>query len=196
MILAFSAVALLLTLTPGADTALVLRTAVTAGRRAGILCTLGICLGTMTWAAASALGVAALVDASPLAYDLLRYGGAAYLLWLGWQALVGRRDAADQEGLSRQGFRTGLLTNLLNPKIGVFYATLLPQFVGPADPVLATSLLLAGIHATMGLVWLSLLSAVADRAAALLRGDTWRRRLERATGVALVGFGTKLLLIR
>jgi threonine/homoserine/homoserine lactone efflux protein len=196
MILAFSVVALLLTLTPGADTALVLRVSVQSGWRSGVLCTLGICLGTMTWAACSALGISALVAASPLAYDVLRYGGAAYLIVLGVRALRARPTADDPDRPSRKAFRSGLATNLLNPKIGVFYATLLPQFLGPGDPVLATSLLLAGIHATMGLVWLSALAAAADRAAAVLRRDVWRRRAERLTGLALLGFGTKVLLAR
>lgn len=194
MILAFTAVALLLTLTPGADTALVLRASVQSGRRAGILCTLGICLGTLTWATGSALGLSALVAASPVAYDLLRYGGAAYLIYLGFRALRARPSPAALKSLSRKAFRNGLVTNLLNPKIGVFYATLLPQFLGPDDPVLATSLLLAGIHATMGLAWLTLLAVAADRAAAVLRRDVWRRRTERATGAALLGFGTKVLV--
>jgi threonine/homoserine/homoserine lactone efflux protein len=188
MILTFTLVALVLTVTPGADTALVLRSSVAGGRQAGVRCTLGICLGTMTWAAASALGVAALVEQSRLAYDLLRYAGAGYLVWLGVQALRSRPTGAAGAPPLRP-FRSGLLTNLLNPKIGVFYATLLPQFLRPGDPVLATSLLLAGIHALLGLVWLSLLATAAGRAAALLSRDRWRQRLERVTGVALLGFG-------
>jgi threonine/homoserine/homoserine lactone efflux protein len=195
MILAFTAVALLLTLTPGADTALVLRTSVAAGRRAGVRCTLGICLGTMTWAAASALGVAALVERSPLAFDVLRYAGAAYLIWLGLHALRARPSGTGGAAPPRP-FRTGLLTNLLNPKIGVFYATLLPAFLRPGDPVLAMSLLLAGIHAVLGLAWLSVVATAADRAAALLSRETWRRRLERLTGIALLGFGAKVLVTR
>ena len=195
MIWGFTLVALLLTLTPGADTALVLRSAVSEGRRAGVRCTLGICLGTLTWAAASALGVAALVDRSPLAYDVLRYGGAAYLLWLGLSALRGRSGAHAGSAPLRP-FRTGLVTNLLNPKIGVFYATLLPAFLRPGDPVLAMSLLLAGIHAVLGFVWLTLLATAADRMSALLAGQTWRRRVERLTGVALLGFGAKVVVTR
>jgi threonine/homoserine/homoserine lactone efflux protein len=191
VILTFTVVALVLTLTPGADTALVLRTAVAGGWAAGTRCTLGICTGTMTWAAASALGVSALVSASPVAYDVLRYAGAAYLLWLGLSALRSAGQAAAE--VPRRAFRDGLVTNLLNPKIGVFYATLLPQFLRPDDPVLATSLLLAGIHATLGLLWLGLLSFVAERAATTLRRDSVRRALQRVTGTVLVGFGVKVL---
>lgn len=194
MILAFTLVALVLTLTPGADTALVLRTAVAGGWAAGARCTLGICTGTMTWAAASALGVSALVSASPLAYDVLRYAGAVYLLWLGISALRSVGQPVAQ--VPRRAFRDGLVTNLLNPKIGVFYATLLPQFLGPDDPVLATSLLLAGIHAGLGLVWLGLLSVLAERAATTLRRDVVRQRMQRVTGGVLLGFGMKVLFDR
>ena len=189
MILPWTLVALLLTLTPGADTALVLRTAVGAGPRPAVRCTLGICTGTMTWAALSAVGVSALVSASHLAYDVLRYGGAAYLLWLGISALRSHAGADGGAG----SFRTGLVTNLLNPKIGVFYATVLPTFLRPGQPVLATSLLLAGIHALLGLVWLSAVALLAGRLGDVLTRDAWRRRLQRVTGVVLVGFGVKVL---
>ena len=141
----------------------------------------------MTWAAASSLGISALVAASPLAFDVLRYGGAAYLVWLGVSAFRG--SAPSEVRPARRSFRDGLVTNLLNPKIGVFYATLLPQFTSS----FGTSLLLAGLHATMGLVWLSLVAAVADRAAATLARDAWRRGLERVTGAVLVGFGVRVL---
>lgn len=194
MILAFTLVALLLTLTPGADTALVLRTAAASNAAAGLRCTLGICTGTMTWAAASALGVSALVATSTLAYDVLRYGGAAYLIWLGLTSLRSARPTSADP--PRRAFRDGLVTNLLNPKIGVFYATLLPQFLGPEDPVLATSLLLAGIHATLGLLWLGLLSLAAERASTTLRREGVRRAMQRVTGVVLIGFGVKVLAAR
>lgn len=189
MILTWSLVALLLTLTPGADTALVLRTAMGAGARPAVRCTLGICTGTMTWATLSAVGVSALVSASYVAYDLLRYGGAAYLLWLGISAFRSHAGADGRAG----SFRTGLVTNLLNPKIGVFYATVLPTFLRPGESVLGMSLLLAGIHAVMGLLWLSAVALLAGRLGAVLSRDVWRRRLQRVTGVVLVGFGVKVL---
>jgi threonine/homoserine/homoserine lactone efflux protein len=192
VILAWCVVALLLTLTPGADTALVLRTTVRSGPRAAVRCTLGICTGTMTWATLSAVGVAALVAASPVAFDVLRYAGAGYLLWLGLHGLRAR-PAAVVTDVPGRAFRDGLVTNLLNPKIGVFYATLRPQFIRPGQSVLGRSLLLAGIHALMGLLWLSLVALAASRMAAVLRRETWRRRMERVTGVVLLGFGVKLL---
>jgi threonine/homoserine/homoserine lactone efflux protein len=192
VIVAWCLVALLLTITPGADTALVLRTTLRTGPRAAVRCTAGICTGTMTWATLSALGVSALVAASPLAFDVLRYGGAGYLLWLGARALRAR-PAAEAGGVPDRAFRDGLVTNLLNPKIGVFYATLLPTFVRPGQSVLGMSLLLAGIHALMGLVWLTGVAFTAARASALLRREAWRRRMERVTGVVLVAFGVRVL---
>jgi len=191
MILAWSVVALLLTLTPGADTALVLRTAVASGPRSAVRCTLGVCTGTMTWAALSALGVSALVAASHLAYDLLRYGGAAYLLWLGVSAL--RASGSAHAEVSRRAYRDGLVTNLLNPKIGVFYATVLPTFIRPGQSVLGMSLLLAGIHAVMGLAWLSGVALAAGRLGGVLSRDAWRRRMQRVTGVVLIAFGVRVL---
>jgi threonine/homoserine/homoserine lactone efflux protein len=191
VILAWCAVALLLTLTPGADTALVLRTTVSAGVRAAVRCTLGICTGTLTWAVISALGVSALVAASSVAYDVLRFGGGVYLLWLGISAF--RSSSAVTAEAPRRAYRDGLVTNLLNPKIGVFYATVLPTFIRPGQSVLAMSLLLAGIHAAMGLVWLTAVASAAGRLAGVLRRDAWRRRLQRVTGVVLVAFGVRVL---
>ncbi|MCU1602468.1 MAG: hypothetical protein JWO22_3177 [Frankiales bacterium] len=191
MILTWSLVALLLTLTPGADTALVLRTTMGSGVASAVRCTLGICTGTMTWAALSAVGVSALVAASSVAYDVLRYGGGLYLLWLGVSAF--RSPATSDASPPRRAYRDGLVTNLLNPKIGVFYATVLPTFIRPGQSVLGMSLLLAGIHALMGLVWLSVVAAAAGRLRGILSREVWRRRLQRVTGVVLVAFGVRVL---
>ncbi len=191
MILAWSLVALVLTLTPGADTALVLRTTLRSGPRAAVRCTLGICTGTMTWATLSAVGVSALVSASPVAYDVLRYGGGLYLLWLGVGAF--RSQHAVEAEVPRRAFRDGLVTNLLNPKIGVFYATVLPTFIAPGQSVLGTSLLLAGIHAAMGLLWLSVVAVAAGRLSDVLGREAWRRRTERVTGIVLLAFGVRVL---
>ncbi len=192
MIVAWCVVAILLTLTPGADTALVLRTTVSAGVPSAVRCTLGICTGTLIWAVVSALGVSALVAASSLAYDVLRFGGGMYLLWLGLNAF--RSRTASETAAPRRAYRDGLVTNLLNPKIGVFYATVLPTFIRPGQSVLGMSLLLAGIHAVMGLLWLSAVASAAGRLAGVLRRDAWRRRLERVTGVVLVAFGVRVLV--
>ena len=191
--LAFAAVAALLTITPGADTALVLRAAVGGGPRAAMVAGAGVCLGVLVWGAATAVGLAALVAASPTAYDLLRLGGAAYLLFLGirtWRTAGNKHDAPTRNGW----FRTGLLTNLLNPKVAVFYVSFLPQFIPHSAAVLPASLLLASIHAVEGLLWFGVLAAATDRLRHVLERQQVRRAVERFTATVLVGFGLRLAL--
>ena len=169
--LVFLSVIALLTISPGVDMAVVARSALTGGRGAAFATTLGVMAGLVVWAVASALGVAALLAASQVAYDTLRLAGAAYLVWLGVQSLLAARRGEHQPlavagSRSSSPFRQGLLTNLFNPKIAVFYSTFLPQFIAPGDPVLLMSLALAGVHILMGLVWLSAYAWALDRAAA------------------------------
>jgi threonine/homoserine/homoserine lactone efflux protein len=191
--LAFAAVAALLTVTPGADTALVLRAAIGGGPRAAMVAGAGVCLGVLVWGAATAVGLAALVAASPTAYDALRLAGAAYLLWLGIRTW---RDAGDRGDHAPSGpwFRTGLLTNLLNPKVAVFYVSFLPQFVPDGSPVLPASLLLACIHALEGLLWFALLAGATERLRHVLDTERVRRAVARVTATVLVGFGLRLAL--
>ncbi|WP_206185072.1 LysE family translocator [Thermoactinospora rubra] len=144
MILAFLAAAIILTITPGPDTALVMRTAVNgANRRLAVLTSLGIGAGLLVWGVLTAAGVSALVAASPVAYDVLRVAGAAWLVVMGVKALWPARrthDAPEETTTPRSARRavtTGLSTNLLNPKLLVFYLSLLPQFVPDGAPVFA-----------------------------------------------------------
>jgi len=197
--LAFAGVAALLTVTPGADMALVTRSALAGGRRAALATTLGISLGVLAWAAASALGVAAVLATSPTAFAVLQLGGAAYLVVLGLQTLWRTRQAAPDRGEDGDraerrttAFRQGLLTNVLNPKIAVFYGTLLPQFLSPGDPALAISLVLAGIHVAFGLAWLTTYAWLVTRAGDVLRRPRARRALDRLTGTVLVALGLRI----
>jgi threonine/homoserine/homoserine lactone efflux protein len=195
--LLFLGIVALLTITPGADMAMVARSVFTGGRRDAFATTLGISAGCLVWAFASAVGVAAVLAASRTAYDALRLVGAAYLIWLGLQSLLAaRRGSAEapEAGLARRGspFRQGLLTNLFNPKIAVFYSTFLPQFIGPGDPALVLSLALAGVHIALGIAWLSLYAWLLDRALATFRGSRLRRALDAVTGTVLVGLGLRL----
>ena len=199
--LVFLSVIALLTISPGVDMAVVARSALTGGRGAAFATTLGVMAGLVVWAVASALGVAALLAASQVAYDTLRLAGAAYLVWLGVQSLLAARRGEHQPlavagARSSSPFRQGLLTNLFNPKIAVFYSTFLPQFIAPGDPVLLMSLALAGVHILMGLVWLSLYAWALDRAAARFRGSRVRRTLDAVTGTVLVGLGLRLAVER
>jgi RhtB (resistance to homoserine/threonine) family protein len=197
--LVFVGVVALLTITPGADMAMVARSVFTGGRRDAFATTLGISAGCLVWAFASALGVAALLAASRTAYDALRLVGAAYLVWLGVQSLLAaRRGAGAPEPVANAGerraspFRQGLLTNLFNPKIAVFYSTFLPQFIAPGDPVVALSLALAGVHIALGVAWLSLYAWLLHRAVAAFKGSRLRRALDALTGTVLVGLGLRL----
>jgi threonine/homoserine/homoserine lactone efflux protein len=129
LLLAFAAAASLLTVTPGVDTAIVLRTATLEGRRQAVLAAAGICLGCLAWGVAVSLGLGALLQASELAYTVVKFAGAAYLIWLGSRLLFKPRASFDSgpdeapAAASGQAFWRGLLTNLLNPKVGVFYVS-------------------------------------------------------------------------
>ena len=192
----FAAVVALLTITPGLDTALILRTSLLSGRRPAWGVVLGIQLGTLSWGLLTAVGLSTLLAASQLAYDVLRWAGAAYLVWMGIRMLVTK--ASTQEGSPEtgfgSGFRRGLFTNLLNPKVGAFYVAMLPQFI-PADaPHAAMGLLLAGVHVAEGLVWSTVLVGFAALMSGALRTPAVRRLLDRVTGIVIVAFGIRLAM--
>lgn len=204
--LVFLGVITLLTITPGADTAMVSRSVFMGGRRAAFGTTLGIAAGCLTWAIASAAGVAAVLAASETAYDALRLLGAAYLVWLGVQSVRAARRGYGAEPIAagaaarargtglRTPFRQGLLTNLFNPKIALFYTTFLPQFIKPGDPVLVLSVAMAGVHILLGIVWLSTYAWLLDRAVKAFRGSRLRRALDALTGTVLVALGVRVAL--
>ncbi|MFI9030765.1 LysE family translocator [Streptomyces sp. NPDC053560] len=206
-LLGFTVVAALLTVSPGPDFAIVLRTALGSGRRAALCSALGIAAGCFVWGLAGAAGLTAMLSASRVAYDALRIAGAAYLMWLGLQALRSARRAArtpageGAEGPVEDGaaatapqtpwraFRTGLLTNVLNPKVGVVYMSLLPQFIPHGAPVVATTLMLVAVHAVLGVAWLGAVTLAVHRARAVFHRPRVRRRLEQLTGTVLFGLG-------
>ncbi|WP_198037012.1 LysE family translocator [Nocardia sp. BMG51109] len=199
-VVGFAVIALLGVMTPGLDTMLVLRNAVLGGRGRGIAALLGVTCGCLVWGTASVAGLTAMLTASHLAYQVVRILGAAYLLWLGgsalWKSLRRNRsgtreDAEVAASPSRwTAFRAGMLTNLLNLKVGVFYMSLLPQFLPAGAPVRGA--LLVAIHVACGLVWLGGLVWVAARARRLLTRDAVRRWLDRVTATVLIGLGVKL----
>lgn len=165
-LLAFVVAASLLTITPGLDTALVLRTAASESPRRAVLTSIGIAAGCLVWAALVAVGLGALLKMSQLAYTTLRWVGAAYLIWLGVKLLRSpRRDFIVEEadrsasGRPRASFARGALTNLLNPKVGIFYVSFLPQFVPHGARVAPYILLLGLVHASLGIVWFACLIA-------------------------------------
>ncbi|PKB14696.1 threonine/homoserine/homoserine lactone efflux protein [Novosphingobium kunmingense] len=201
LLAAFLFAATILTLTPGVDTAMVLRAATVEGRRPAMQAALGIALGCLIWGAAVAMGLGTLLRASELAYTIVKIAGAAYLVWLGIGLMLRprRKIAADDPQVKAgQGnaFCRGLLTNLLNPKIGVFYVTFLPQFVPPGAPVGAPIFLLASIHVVLGLVWFAVLIAATVPLGRALRRPSTVAMLDRLTGAVFVAFGAKLALSR
>jgi threonine/homoserine/homoserine lactone efflux protein len=192
-LLAFAAFAALITIIPGLDTMLVVRTAAVNGAGAGLAAGLGIGLGCLCWAVASGLGITALLTASHAAYEVLRWAGAGYLCYLGIQALR-RRPPASVPDVKPGAFRTGLVTNLLNPKIGVFYVSVLPQFIPDGVAPLPASVAMALVHDLEGMLWFALLVLVVGRAAALLARASVRRRLDQVAGLVFIGFGVRLAI--
>lgn len=198
LLLAFIVAATILTVTPGVDTAMVLRAATVDGRRAAVLAALGISLGCLVWGAAVALGLGALLQASELAYTIVKLVGAGYLIWLGARALLKpRRTLEPTAGAVRstnrlEAFWGGLATNLLNPKIGVFFVTFLPQFVPHGAGVAGYSFLLACIYVMLALVWFAILIAATVPLARLLRKPGAVTLMDRLTGGVFVAFGLKL----
>ena len=196
--LAFVLVAGLLTITPGVDMALVARNVLGGGRAAGIRTSVGICLGLLVWGAVSGLGVAAILASSASAYSALRWAGAAYLVFLGLQALWRSGRPGSYEPPSSAPYagagtiRQGLLTNLLNPKIAVFYTTVVAQLAAEEGGVLAWSLLLAGTHAALTIIWLTAYSSLLDRFSRALRRPSVRAWVERLTGAVLIAFGIRV----
>ena len=202
-LVAFTLAAGLLTITPGLDTALVLRTAAVEGPRRAMLAGIGICCGCLLWGLAASVGLGTVLAASRAAYKTLRFAGACYLIFLGAKLLLRRRQSASamDGGLSPAAcasrprwFLRGLLTNLLNPKVGVFYVTFLPQFVPAGVAVTSFSMLLAAIHATEGILWFALLTLATRPLSRWLCGPSVAPMLDRATGTVLVGFGVGLVL--
>lgn len=200
---AFSLAAGLLTLTPGLDTALVLRTAASEGSRRAGLAAAGVCLGTLGWGAIVALGLGALLVASRLAYDILKWAGAAYLVWLGLQLILKPRTSFDLGAAASGGPRSGLgwlwkgaLNNLLNPKAGVFYVSFLPQFIPQGAPAGPFAFLLACIHSMFGAVFFAVLIGATRPIARVLQRAAVVRWLDRLTGGVFLGFGLRLALDR
>lgn len=198
-LLAFAAVALLGVMTPGLDTMVVLRHALLGGRRVGAAVVLGISTGCVVWGAASTLGLTALLTASETAYRVVQLLGAGYLIWLGASALWRSRrgaaalaEPAEVPAGAGRGFRAGFVTNLLNPKVGVFYVSLLPQFL-PSGGGIGWGALLVAMHVTVGVLWLGGLVLLAARARRLLLRERVRRWLDRTTAGVLVGLGLAMV---
>jgi threonine/homoserine/homoserine lactone efflux protein len=199
-ITAFSIAALVVTVTPGADMALVARRAITEGWRRASITSAGILTGLLVHATASAIGISAILVRSATAFTTLKIVGACYLVVLGVMSFRSARRSTGEvlvvsperaRRSARTSFAQGFLNNVLNPKPALFYLAFLPQFIEPGDPVLALTAILVAIHVAMGVVWLPLWAWLVARASAVAR-PRWRATLERATGVVLIALGLRL----
>jgi RhtB (resistance to homoserine/threonine) family protein len=202
-LLVFIGVAAVVIVVPGPDTAVVTKNVLVHGHRAALGTSLGVGTGLSVWTLAAALGVASVVRASALAFTVLKLIGALYLVWLGVQAL---RAAGHTESGARfptankpemgalGGFRQGVLSDLANPKIGIFFTSLLPQFVDPGRSVLLPFLALGAVFVLMTVLWLFAYCLVAARAARTLQRPRVKAAMDRVTGVVLIALGLRLAI--
>jgi threonine/homoserine/homoserine lactone efflux protein len=203
-LLSFTLAAGLLTITPGLDTALVLRTAAVDGKKQAMLAGIGICSGCLFWSGAASFGLSALLAVPGFAYKVLRIVGAIYLGYLGITLFVRAfcstsSNSTAEPGLKEAGItdhsqwlKRGLLTNLLNPKVGVFYLSFLPQFIPMGIQVWSFSMLLALIHTTEGILWFLLVTNATELISSWLRQRRVVVALDSAMGAIFIAFGIKL----
>ncbi len=202
--LAFLGVALIVIISPGPDTALVIRNTLLGGRVGGVFAALGISVGSMIWALAASAGLVAILIAFEPVFLLIKYAGAAYLIYLGVLSLreafrPHRDDAGEAMNTprgarlgARASFRQGLLSNLGNPKVAIFFASLFPQFAPPGDGAFVALLLLGLAFSAIGFAWLTLYVLVVSRTGDFLRRSRVRRTLEGVTGTVLIALGLRI----
>ncbi|EGA70525.1 hypothetical protein VISI1226_00630 [Vibrio sinaloensis DSM 21326] len=200
---AFLVAITILTLTPGLDTALVIRNSSRGGFTDGATTSLGICLGLFVHAGFSALGISAILAQSAELFNAIKLIGAAYLIYLGLSSLkTVMASGGDGSGSAlselvssskKRSLREGFLSNVLNPKTAVFYLAFLPQFINPEGSVVLQSLLMASIHFLIAMVWQCGLAGALTRAKSLLQSARFMRWMEATTGLVLVGLGFKLI---
>lgn len=195
-LIAFAFAATLLTLTPGIDTALVLRTASIEGAGQAVKAALGINVGCLLWGAAVAFGLGAVVAVSELAYSVLKYCGAAYLCWLGLNMLLSPRrsmgSAAPHSVKRENWFLKGVLGNALNPKVGIFYASFLPQFIPQGSSLVFWTFGLVTIHVIIGFAWSLTLIGATRPLGRFLRNERVIQWMDRTTGMVFLLFAARL----
>ena len=199
---AFLGISAVVIMTPGQDTALTIRNTLLGGRAAGVATAAGVALGQACWTVAASLGLTALLVASEPAFAAIRLVGAGYLIYLGahslWLAIRPARPAERAAGprvaslAPPKAFRQGALSNLGNPKMAIFFSSLLPQFVAPGSTAAGAMLVLGLVFVSMTLVWLCAYAAVVARAGHVLRRPRIRRAFDAAMGTILVAFGVRL----
>jgi threonine/homoserine/homoserine lactone efflux protein len=191
-LLAFALTALIIEITPGPNMTYLAALSLSSGMRTGFAAVAGIAIGLLTYGIVAALGLAAVIDNSPLLYGLLRWGGVAYLLWLAWEAWSSERetspDATDgPDGEPWIAFRRGLITNLLNPKAAVFYVAVLPEFIRPgAGSVMSQTLALSAVYVTIATAIHAGIVALAGSLQSTVAASNSRRMVRRLLALALV----------
>jgi threonine/homoserine/homoserine lactone efflux protein len=203
---AFLGISAVVIMTPGQDTALTIRNTLLGGRPAGVATAIGVAVGQAGWTLAASFGLTALLVASEFAFTTIRLIGAVYLVYLGantmWSAIRPGHDAqrdADSRAVAmtpRKALRQGILSNLGNPKMAIFFSSLLPQFVAPGSSTFAAMLVLGLVFVSMTLAWLCVYAAVVARAGDVLRRPRIRRAFDAAMGAILVAFGVRLAVDR
>jgi threonine/homoserine/homoserine lactone efflux protein len=201
LLLPFLVASILVTVIPGADMALVTRQVFVGGPALAQRTIFGNLTGLLVHGVALAAGLSALVVASATAYTAVKLAGAAYLVYLGVQALLASRQppaAAPPPAIAapRRAFLQGVISTVLNPKPALFFLTFLPQFVNRDAAVLPQTLTLVAIHVVVGLIWLSAYARLVHRARALLTAPRVKARLERTTGAVLIAFGLRVAVER
>jgi len=193
----------ILTLTPGLDTALVIRNSSRSGGIDGCVTSLGICMGLFVHATLSAVGISAILLQSAQLFQIMKWVGAAYLIWLGLSSLratfkgAGSTEIGTSLGVTfnpKRSLREGFLSNVLNPKTAIFYLAFLPQFINPDYSPFIQSLTLAGIHFLIAMVWQCSLAGAINSAKNLLKSSSIMTWMEGVTGTVLILLGIKLLM--
>jgi threonine/homoserine/homoserine lactone efflux protein len=191
-LLAFALTALIIEITPGPNMTYLAALSLSSGMRTGFAAVAGIAIGLMTYGIVAALGLAAVIDSSPLLYGILRWGGVAYLLWLAWETWSSERETAPDATDGSDGepwiaFRRGLITNLLNPKAAVFYVAVLPEFIRPgAGPVMSQTLALSAVYVTIATAIHAGIVALAGSLQSTVAASNSRRMIRRLLALALV----------
>lgn len=197
MLISYLIAITLLTLTPGLDTTLIIRTATIEGKIKAFQAALGINLGCIVWGIIVACGLGALLMTSDLAFNALKWMGAAYLTWLGFNLILKPRTqlaGLNESAATQNWFMKGLWGNLLNPKVGIFYISFLPQFIPhTASPVVWTMGLVL-IHVLIGFIWSIFLIAAMQSIAAYLKQPKFIQYMDRITGSIFILFALKLAL--
>ncbi|WP_031479882.1 LysE family translocator [Maridesulfovibrio frigidus] len=200
--LAFIPIVAILTITPGVDTMLVINNTLTRSTSDGLGSVAGVNLGLLVHAMASALGLSMILMNSAAAFELVKLAGALYIIYLGIQSLKRSRAKStiyQAEPLKAKrkltaSVKEGFLTNVLNPKVAVFYLALLPQFISPTENIIEKSFILLMIHITMGVLWLGFIAIALGKMRHFITGDKFQKRLEAISGVVFIALGIKMAM--